>query len=161
VLFYLGHLEAFDANLLRHGVELPAGRWDDLFARGIDPVGGAALPDDAPGDWPPLDEIRAYGRAVRDAIDRALARPEAWRGDLMHDGTLVAAAIEHRLMHVETLAYLLHQLPLGQVARTEAPAPAAAAAAAAAHRWIEIAAGRATLGTARGFAWDNERGEHV
>jgi iron(II)-dependent oxidoreductase len=159
LIFYVGHLEAFDANLLRHAVDVPTPRpeWDRLFERGIDPVGGAALPTDEPGDWPSLDEVRAYGRAMRDAIDRALARPEVWRRELLKDATLVDAAIEHRLMHVETLAYLMHQLPLGQVAPAWAPPCPVSGPPRA--RQVEIPAGTATLGTNDGFAWDNERGE--
>jgi iron(II)-dependent oxidoreductase len=158
-VFYLGHLEAFDANLLRHEVEVGAAlpAWDRLFARGIDPTDASGLPTDDDRDWPADDDVRAYGRGVRSAIDQALARPEAWRGPLMRDATLVDAMIEHRLMHVETLAYLAHQLPLGMVAASRAPAHADSPPPRA-HR-IEIPAGRATLGSDRGFAWDNERPE--
>jgi ergothioneine biosynthesis protein EgtB len=148
-VFYLGHLEAFDANLLRHAAEVPPRAWDELFARGIDPVGGAALPTDADADWPPTDQVRAYGRATRDAIDAALARVDA--------GPILDAMIEHRWMHVETLAYLMHQLPLGEVAPVAELAPPRVDAPPRAHR-IAIPAGRATLGTSNGgFAWDNER----
>src|SRR3990172_3833793 len=50
VAFYVGHLEAFDWNLLGRNVfELSAfhSSFDRLFAFGIDPVGGG-LPDDQP-----------------------------------------------------------------------------------------------------------------
>jgi len=152
LVFYLGHLEAFDANLLRHGVEIASPRpaWDRLFERGIDPVGPeAALPTDEPGDWPPIDEIRAYGRAMRAAIDRAIERSEL-------SGELLDAAIEHRWMHVETLAYLLHQLPLGSV--TPVAQPSVPSSAPLARRSIEIPRGVATLGRDDGGGWDNERG---
>ena len=154
-VFYLGHLDAFDANLLRHTAEVPSVRpaWDTLFARGIDPVGGAALPDDADTDWPPTDEVRAYARATRAAIDAVLARVEP--------GVILDAMIEHRWMHVETLAYLMHQLPLGEVAAAPAADLPRTFAPPRAHR-ITIPAGRATLGTSGpGFAWDNERPARV
>jgi len=159
LIFYLGHLEAFDANLLRHAVDVPSERpeWDRLFARGIDPIDGD-LPTDVPDDWPRPDEVVAYNRRIRDAIDAALAGDAAWRHDYLADGRLADAAIEHRLMHVETLAYLLHQLPVGDV--TPGAEPAAAAAAPPAHRRVAIPAGRVTLGIADGFGWDNELGEH-
>ena len=150
-VFYLGHLEAFDANLARHAVEIPSVRpaWDALFARGIDPVGGAALPDDTDADWPPTDEIRAYGRATRDAIDRAIAQAG--------DTPIVDAMIEHRWMHVETLAYLMHPLPLGEVAAAPELAAPRVDTSPRAHR-VAIPAGRVTLGTdGDTFAWDNER----
>ena len=56
IIFYLGHLEAFDWNLLHDRVvDLKSFQpeFDRLFAFGIDPVGGG-LPDDRPSDWPLL-----------------------------------------------------------------------------------------------------------
>src|SRR5687768_18562264 len=54
LIFYLGHVEAFDWNLIvEHGV--PSTRFDEkldrLFAFGIDPDSGKA-PGDNPWDWP-------------------------------------------------------------------------------------------------------------
>ena len=97
ILFYLGHLEAFDGNLLRGG---PHSEFDQLFAFGIDPV-GTGLPTDQPGDWPSIEQIRNYNRETRAAVDQTPADELLWN-----------VAIEHRLMHAETLAYLLHQMPL-------------------------------------------------
>src|ERR1700686_218976 len=54
IIFYLGHLEAFDWNLLRErvlGLEAFDPDFDKLFAFGIDPVDGG-LPSDQPRDWP-------------------------------------------------------------------------------------------------------------
>ena len=50
IIFYLGHLEAFDWNLLRErilGMKAFHPDYDRLFAFGIDPVNGA-LPSDQP-----------------------------------------------------------------------------------------------------------------
>jgi ergothioneine biosynthesis protein EgtB len=70
-------------------------------------------------------------------------------------------AIEHRLMHAETLAYLLHELPYA--AKQPGPAPAEAAPAPP-RRLIEIPRGCATLGLSRAAAptlgWDNEYEGH-
>src|SRR5579872_2380651 len=54
IIFYLGHLEAFDWNLLQP--QLPElkvfdSSLDRLFAFGIDPVDGG-LPADLSSDWP-------------------------------------------------------------------------------------------------------------
>ena len=52
LIFYTGHLEAFDWNLLgRRHFNLPSfdPTFDQLFAFGIDPVGGG-LPKDVPED---------------------------------------------------------------------------------------------------------------
>src|ERR1700747_1698095 len=53
IAFYVGHLEAFDKNLLSG--ELPADL-DRLFAFGIDPINGN-LPSDVPQDWPRIETI--------------------------------------------------------------------------------------------------------
>jgi len=117
IVFYIGHLEAFDWNLLGESIakeKTAHPEFDRLFAFGIDPVGGG-LPNDAPSDWPALEDVRDYVANVRGALDQhladAIARPEAEARDGFPLSTLLNVAIEHRLMHVETLAYMLHQLP--------------------------------------------------
>jgi iron(II)-dependent oxidoreductase len=148
-IFYLGHVEAFDWNMLcRHALDLPAFHpaFDRLFAFGIDPE-ASGLPSDKAADWPSLEEVLRYNRRVRETVDARLAEaPEQ----------IVHVAIEHRLMHAETLCYLIHNLPLEQIAAPPVQPPEAAPAPQPV--WIEIPAGRATLGRPRGegFGWDNE-----
>ena len=157
LLFYLGHLEAFDWNLI--GAVLGLGSchptFDRLFAFGIDPKPGR-LPDDKPSDWPSLEEVRKYVRLVRDRLDAALDQVTP---------VLLDVATEHRLMHAETFTYLLHDL--------EKPMPSQAMAWPSAktpgEMMIEIPPGAATLGQAgrvndagqleaEDFGWDNEFG---
>src|SRR5713226_9705507 len=72
IIFYLGHLEAFDWNLLREripGLKPFHPEFDQLFAFGIDPVGGG-LPSDQPGDWPGFEEVRRYKESIRESLDR-------------------------------------------------------------------------------------------
>lgn len=160
LIFYLGHLEAFDWNLLSPALDLeshdPA--FDNLFAFGIDPVGGG-LPTDEPGDWPNIAQVEKYNWRVRDRLDESLRGSRARRSadPYLRDGTLLQTAIEHRLMHGETLAYLLHNLA------AERKTPQAAAFAdprpAPRPRQVTIPPGVATLGLARSggaFGWDNE-----
>jgi gamma-glutamyl hercynylcysteine S-oxide synthase len=161
IAFYLGHLEAFDWNLLHP--RLPKLKrfdpdFDRLFAFGIDPVDGG-LPTDQPSDWPAPAHIENYRNRIRAALDSALTDSKFcdWGGDESPQ-VLLNVAIEHRLMHAETLAYMLHQLPFDQkriqpqapVLQTASPRPS----------MLEIPAGRATLGLARqdasAFGWDNE-----
>src|SRR5271154_6536051 len=61
LIFYLGHLETFDWNLLRGplGLEPFNAEFDKLFAFGIDPVGGG-LPTDTPAEWPDIAHIEKY-----------------------------------------------------------------------------------------------------
>ncbi|MEX2264919.1 MAG: SUMF1/EgtB/PvdO family nonheme iron enzyme [Bryobacteraceae bacterium] len=155
LIFYLGHLEAFDWNLLcQYGLSVPPfhEEFDRLFAFGIDP-GAGNLPVDKPTDWPSMEEVEKYNRRVREKVDELL-------GELPDQ--LICTAMEHRLMHAETFAYLLHNLP---IERKIAPA----------HRvpdpdnggvrpeMVEIPAGTATMGMRRsdGFGWDNEFDRHT
>jgi iron(II)-dependent oxidoreductase len=162
IIFYLGHLEAFDWNLLSQGgFDLKASQpsFDKLFAFGIDPVDGG-LPTDVPSDWPSRQEVDAYVARVRSELDHAIQRaPDS----AIPFSTLLHTAIEHRLMHVETLSYMLHQLPLDR--KTARPAtPRLNADSPPEHGAKSIQAGTATLGLKRSngdeFGWDNEFEEH-
>ncbi|MGE5179810.1 MAG: SUMF1/EgtB/PvdO family nonheme iron enzyme [Bacteroidota bacterium] len=156
--FYLGHVEAFDGNLLRQAWDLASFNpvYDKLFAFGIDPVDGA-LPSEAAEVWPRPEPIRSYNGRIREAVDECLAgkRPLAAGHDA---ATILNMAIEHRLMHAETLAYLIHQLPY-KVKHGKGDPPAPKAAAGDLTRKLRIPAGKATLGRTRSsgvFGWDNE-----
>jgi formylglycine-generating enzyme required for sulfatase activity len=149
LIFYVGHLEAFDSNLIARGALVKAAfdaSLDRLFAFGIDPEPGCA-PSDTPGDWPAEEQVRRYVARSRAELDEAIAAaPEE----------LLNVAIEHRLMHAETLAYLFHNLPY-----SSKRGPAAAISnghCAPVNSMIEIPAGEAILGRERGdgFGWDNE-----
>lgn len=152
LVFYLGHLEAFDWNLL--GLRAMGRRafhpaFDKLFEFGIDPPEGST-PSDVPADWPRVGEIEAYREATRAKLDSGWDEiPEQ----------MVHAAIEHRLMHAETLAYLLHGLDFAS--KLVQPSEPAAAGAAFAARMMEIPSGEALLGQRAGeFGWDNEFARH-
>src|SRR4029077_19181896 len=74
IIFYLGHLEAFDWNLLQgHLPNSPRlnPEFDRLFAFGIDPLGGG-LPSDQPADWPSATEVRGYAGKIRQTLDAGL-----------------------------------------------------------------------------------------
>lgn len=163
IVFYIGHLEAFDRNLFSGRLLQPAkssAELDRLFAFGIDPVGGG-LPTDQPSDWPALDVVRQYVRKVRDELDEGLARLGEGGGGEFSSTLLLNVAIEHRLMHAETLAYMLHRLPYD---RKIAPAGAVQLIPpAASPAMSEIPAGPALLGLSRDedtFGWDNEHERH-
>jgi len=155
IVFYAGHLEAFDWNLLRSQATLAPfdAEMDQLFAFGIDPVDGG-LPSDQPSDWPAIEQVRRYGTRVREELDALL------EGEVSE--LLLNTAIEHRLMHAETLAYMLHRLPIekkirqSQVPVAEREPPRTEA--------IEIPEGCVTLGLSRNdadFGWDNEYEAHA
>ncbi|PYX87937.1 MAG: ergothioneine biosynthesis protein EgtB [Acidobacteria bacterium] len=163
IVFYIGHLEAFDWNLLRErvlGLNTPHPDLDDLFAFGIDPVDGG-LPADRPADWPAITDVRAYVTRTRESLDTALREVVAGRRSVAQsefDPTqLLNVAIEHRLMHAETLAYMFHQLPLDR--KTKATSTPDISAPVFKPTMVEIPEGAATLGLSRDdgtFGWDNE-----
>jgi len=167
-VFYLGHLEAFDLNLLVTGAaRRPAfhPRFDRLFAFGIDPIDGG-LPDEPASAWPPVSEILAYRDRARRAVDEVIEEIDP-PVDGFGGGRLAEVALEHRLMHAETLAYLMHALPHGMKRPPATAAPVASTkpgAAVTAAREVTIPAGTATLGLDLGkgrFGWDNEFVAHA
>ena len=121
---------------------------------------GGGLPDDQPSDWPSIQQVRGYNQRVRETLDAALEKV-SFRDSalpLLHDGYALHVALEHRLMHAETLAYMLHQLPLESKLRQKQASPPSPPPAASG--MVKIPAGVATLGMDRNgngaFGWDNE-----
>jgi gamma-glutamyl hercynylcysteine S-oxide synthase len=151
VIFYLGHLDGFDCiQICREslGQKSPDPGLDDLFQAGIDPD-AAQLPKDEAGDWPSLDQVLAYVERCRKRVDENLDRaPEE----------AVQMALEHRLMHLETLAYMFHNFPLELKNAPRSYRPSLAAVAGGGNEWCAIPAGDAVLGKPRdsSFGWDNE-----
>src|ERR1700677_4189272 len=167
IVFYIGHLEAFDWNLFHErvlGLKSFHPEFDRLFAFGIDPVGGG-LPTDQPSEWPAMDAVRDYVRKIRFFLDEKLEDALADAPTIASDGfplsTLLNVAIEHRLMHAETLAYMLHQLPLNHKVRQSESLDVNSTPIV--RHSIEIPAGAVTLGLPRGgaFGWDNEYEAHT
>lgn len=155
LIFYVGHLEAFDWNQLARGVlGMPSfdPTFDALFEAGIDPPPGQA-PQDTAADWPSLEAAHTYGARARAAVDRIWHQVPADMRQMV---------IEHRWMHAETICYLMHQLEPRLKRRPEATGPVAPSAAAPRSQFIAIEAGAAQLGQPNGeFGWDNEFPAHV
>src|SRR6516162_4552792 len=71
VIFYLGHLETFDWNMIGRtsfGLKPLHEEFDQLFSFGIDPVDGN-LPHDKPSDWPDIASVRRFNLQVRNAVN--------------------------------------------------------------------------------------------
>jgi len=166
IIFYVGHLEAFDWNLLHEilGLKSFNPEFDRLFAFGIDPV-GSGLPSDQPADWPSLPIVRHYVTQVRTKLDEKLSSETTEADPSSRDGfpltVLLNVAIEHRLMHLETLAYMLHQLPIDcKIPQTDPPE---AATPSVDSQMVPISEGDVILGLPRqseDFGWDNEFESH-
>ncbi len=167
IVFYDGHLPAFSFNTLVKKALGGSGidqHLEQLFARGIDP-GEADASRHARDLWPSRETVRAFveeaDRRVMDALEREeLDRPGH---PLLNRSEAVFAILEHEAMHQETLLYMWHRLPFeqkrkpaGYAPRVDGPVPAP--------EWIQVPAGRATLGVdtdAIPFGWDNERPLHA
>jgi gamma-glutamyl hercynylcysteine S-oxide synthase len=168
IVFYEGHLPAFSFNtLVKKGLGLPSvdPALEALFARGIDPdeaAAGKARGDRSP--WPSRAEVRAFAaEADRRVVDAIANRDVEQAGHPLLDRAEAAFAIvEHEAMHQETLLYMWHRLAFERKHRPAAYQPRPEGAAPR-REWIQIPAGRATLGVDRGsipFAWDNELPAH-
>jgi gamma-glutamyl hercynylcysteine S-oxide synthase len=162
ILFYEGHLPAFNVNTLARAALARPGideHFEKLFERGIDP-------DDLEGVnqsivWPSRSDVLAYGRKADLLIEQLLSSEKLDVEDhpYLHNGEAVQTVLEHEAMHQETLLYMLHQLPLEK--KKSVPQAAAPPPRQVAFDSVEIPAGQATLGTAADrFGWDNEFGAH-
>ena len=160
-IFYLGHLDAFDWNLVCRdalGLRSRNASFEQLFGFGIDPLGGA-LPTDTPRDWPQAELVTTWTRELRADVDEALmtAPCTGW----LEGHWAFHLALEHRLMHAETLSYLLRRLALRF--KVGGPLPGVTSGPAGKETWVP--AGRATLGLARAespfLGWDNEYERHT
>jgi gamma-glutamyl hercynylcysteine S-oxide synthase len=159
IVFYIGHLEAFDyiqiclrgLGLERLKTDSPRAELDQLFEAGIDPD-SKHLPTDQPADWPDLRAVKEYVRDARLDVDAVLDRAPS---------EAVAMALEHRLMHLETLAYMWHNLPYEMKTGPHEGPPAAGSDAPS--EWRTVSAGPAVLGKPDDgeFGWDNEYAEHT
>jgi ergothioneine biosynthesis protein EgtB len=161
LIFYLGHLPAFAWNQVCRGMlDMPSFHpgFDSLFERGIDPMGVDHF--DSPTEWPAVDDIIEYRDQVRRALMDAI-EPVADRSgsDTLADrGRIFEVAIEHELMHQETLQYLFQQLPL-HMKRRPADMPSYLFEGAAKSDTLEIRGGPVVLGAdfdSLPFGWDNE-----
>jgi ergothioneine biosynthesis protein EgtB len=162
LIFYVGHLEAFDWNMIgawAFGIPSFNSEFDRLFAFGIDPVDGK-LPQDTPADWPRIDQVISYRDRIRNTVDGLLERADFTDES---KSQIVHVAIEHRLMHAETLAYMLHWLDFDLKRRGAPPNSELQEFGGAPHSPVPrspvpIPAGYAGLGRtkAEGFGWDNE-----
>ena len=164
-IFYLGHLPAFAWNQIWRGVlgrpSFNAG-FDRLFERGIDPVGDDYRP--ASIAWPSESEVLSYRDRVREALRGSFDDVRALQGkDALADrGRIYQLAIEHELMHHETLLYMVAQLG-GRFKTRPAWLPPLVTHGAVPPARVRVPGGRVILGAsfdALAFGWDNEFPEH-
>ena len=163
IVFYEGHLPAFSFNTLVKralgGASIDA-RLETLFARGIDPHEEQAGRTNG-HSWPERREVQQFAGEADRRVQQALMAGDLDRpGDpLLDRSEAVFTILEHEAMHQETLLYMWHRLPFDQKRKPHEYRPKVDGAIPR-QAWIDVPAGRATLGadtTALEFGWDNER----
>jgi ergothioneine biosynthesis protein EgtB len=161
VIFYLGHLPAFAWNQVCRGLlGTPPFQadFDELFERGIDPMGVDS--HDSGADWPAVPEVLEYRDRVRQELLAAVeAVAELARSNrLASRNRIFAVAIEHELMHQETLQYMFQRFPLDCKRRPE-DLGSYLLEGAAPPGVVEVGGGPVKLGADFSdidFGWDNE-----
>ena len=163
VVFYEGHIPAFSVNcFLKKGLGHPGldGELETLFARGIDPRDQHAAAPSAIDSWPARASVQSYAREADRAILETLesGQIEGDENPVLYRGQGVFTALEHEVMHQETLLHMWHRFEPERKARPDGltlivdgavPEPT----------MVRVPAGRATLGAELEeipFGWDNE-----
>jgi ergothioneine biosynthesis protein EgtB len=167
-IFYVGHLPAFAWNQILRGLlgrEGPEPELDELFARGIDPVGVDRYEPDRAEMWPAPERVTRYRDRVRDAVRDSFDEVAALASAdvLAERGRIYRLVIEHELMHHETLLYMVHQLEREKV-RKPSRLPAYRSSGAAPSGRVCVEGRDVPLGESfehLPFGWDNEFPEHV
>jgi len=161
LIFYLGHLPAFSWNQVCRGL-LDARsfrpEFDTLFERGIDPVGVDS--HDSGVEWPPIASVLEYRDRVRRELLAAVepVAKLAAHNPLAAKGRIFEVAIEHEMMHHETLQYMLLRLPMDWKRRPPEP-PEYLLHGAGRSGSVEVEGGAVILGAdfdTIDFGWDNE-----
>ncbi len=163
-LFYLGHLPAFTWNQIGRGFLREShfdAAFDRLFERGIDPSDEAQAQQQSIAAWPEVSAVIDYRDRVRAAIRERIARVlERSHEVLGQNGRILHVAVEHELMHHETLMYMFAQCSEGLVQRPAWVLPPEDGPGKDA-QIRDVPAGKARIGATFDeieFGWDNEFG---
>ena len=137
--------------------------FESMFAVGVDEMSWDDL-SEARYDWPRVEEVQAYRRAVRATVEQlirtqSLSLPITWD----HPWWIILMGIEHERIHLETSSVLIRQHQLGHVAPHPAWEPCREASTAPPNELVAVPAAEFRLGRDRSesvYGWDNEFGCH-
>lgn len=168
LVFYFGHTASFYINKLvtAKATTRIDPQLEGMFAIGVDEMSWDDL-NDAHYDWPTVERVREYRRAVRERVDAIIDEldwtpPVRWDD---HPAWAIFMGIEHERIHLETSSVLIRQLDTRWV-RPHADWPVCDAAAsqpgeAPENTLVEVSGGRVVQGKRRDaplYGWDNEYG---
>ncbi|PKO43088.1 MAG: SAM-dependent methyltransferase [Betaproteobacteria bacterium HGW-Betaproteobacteria-22] len=166
LIFYYGHTATFFVNKLTlaglvHERINP--KFESMFAIGVDEMSWDDL-DTRHYEWPAVDEVRAYRKAVFSLVDTLISTlPLTLPIDWQSPWWVILMGIEHERIHLETSSVLIRQQALEyvrphhdwQVCETSGTPPQ--------NQLVSIPAGQVNLGkqkTDPTYGWDNEYGHH-
>ncbi|RMZ14198.1 hypothetical protein D0864_00247 [Hortaea werneckii] len=175
-VFYLGHIPTFfDMKLTEAtgGKPTEPKYFYNIFERGIDP--DVDNPEqvhshsEIPDEWPKLDEIMAFQKRVRQRVKNIYASGQAYEDKWT--GRALWLGLEHEIMHLETLLYMLLQsewaLPPPTAAKPDfAQIAADAQKNAVENEWFDVPEQTIAVGLddpdspegpVRHFGWDVEK----
>lgn len=175
-LFYLGHIPTFlDMHVTRatDGIPTEPSNYPKIFERGIDPdvddPTSVHAHSEVPDQWPPKEEILDFQDRVRIRVRKLY---ESGLADTDRKvGRVLWLGLEHEVMHLETLLYMLLQSenmlpPDGVIAPDFGAMAKDAAIHAIANEWVTVPSREITVGLDdpenddgpdRYYGWDNEK----
>ncbi|MBL8497797.1 5-histidylcysteine sulfoxide synthase [Nitrosomonas sp. JL21] len=168
LIFYLGHTATFFVNkLILAGIitDRINPRLESIFAVGVDEMSWDDL-DSTHYDWPTVEEVHVYRRAVRALVDKLietlpLSLPITWESAWWP----VLMGIEHERIHLETSSVLIRQHALEFVQPHPAWQPCRKSGTAPDNSLIQVPSGTVTVGKSKSnqshYGWDNEYGSHT
>jgi 5-histidylcysteine sulfoxide synthase len=163
LLFYYAHPATFYVNKLRIVglLEAPVrAGYEVLFAQGVDPERPSDL--SRRRNWPKLEEVRAYRRAVHAVVAGTIGRLRAKdRVDAEDPEWALLMGVEHERIHFETSSVLFRQLACASLRRPEGFRNADTAASGREAGFVEISPGEVILGrpdASPTYGWDDEYG---
>ncbi len=166
-IFYFGHTATFYVNklvlarLLEKRIN-PA--FESMFAIGVDEMSWDDL-NTANYDWPAVEQVRGYRRAVRDLVDNListlpLSLPITWESPFW----AILMGIEHERIHLETSSVLLRQTDIEQIRPHPLFPRYQKHGQAPDNELVPVAEGYVRIGVSHEdhgmYGWDNEYGTH-
>ena len=164
LIFYLGHTATFYVNKLivaKITTQRINARLESMFAIGVDEMSWDDL-DESNYDWPTLNEVKEYRRAVRELVDETirtmpLVMPINWDTPFW----VILMGIEHERIHLETSSVIIRRLPIEQVRRLPLWEICPQSGEAPDNQLVPVAGGQVVLGKPKDhplYGWDNEFG---
>ncbi len=166
LIFYFGHTATFFINklMLAGWIEQRINpRFESMFAVGVDEMSWDDL-NEARYEWPSVDEVRSYRRAVRAAVEQLIrSKPLSFPITWDDPWWIILMGIEHERIHLETSSVLIRQHALKYVKSHPGWAPCRETSEAPPNALVAIPATEVRLGRAPSdpvYGWDNEFGGH-